>query len=301
MKLGISLAIDWIRGVLIDDGEVCYRTQVLTPIDCQQSVDTVLHMIFSIQRTYGNIDFVGISIMQSNVSRWGPLDRITNFFEMAIDKKTGIHCQSFGPALVVLQNLDTSLLSGLKGNIMSIVVDFGCELCVVDKYNDDSVFDHAINVSWAHLPLKNYQPLVDGISPVCECCGIGCVHQFISTSGIERQYFQFSLQRKSALEIIQGVDGSDAWAQKVYRMWMDQLARALLDPIMVFKPRLLVLSGLATIHSDFPLSLKSVLSRHCPNNYLPEIIRLNYEEYRFAYDAAMANKEKAQYTSTLAL
>ncbi|MGY0281841.1 ROK family protein, partial [Klebsiella michiganensis] len=59
--------------------------------------------------------------------------------------------------------------------------------------------------------------------------------------------------------------------------------------------------GLATIHSDFPLSLKSVLSRHCPNNYLPEIIRLNYEEYRFAYDAAMANKEKAQYTSTLAL
>lgn len=66
---------------------------------------------------------------------------------MAIDKKTGIHCQSFGPALVVLQNLDTSLLSGLKGNIMSIVVDFGCELCVVDKYNNDSVFDHAINVS----------------------------------------------------------------------------------------------------------------------------------------------------------
>lgn len=99
---------------------------------------------------------------------------------------------------------------------------------------------------------------------------------------LERQYHQLSLQHCTASEIIQNVAQNQAWSTRIYRIWIDQLARALSDAIIHFKPKLLILSGGLIQHPDLALTLRSALSRYCLSEALPKIECLNNEGYDFA-------------------
>ncbi|BCK08517.1 N-acetyl-D-glucosamine kinase [Vibrio cholerae] len=139
-----------------------------------------------------------------------------------------------------------------------------------------------LDLGWAHKPLKGYQSLIDGLTPLCTCGSDECIRQYLSRKGLERQYHQLSLQHCTASEIIQNVDQNQAWSTRIYRIWIDQLARALSDAIIHFKPKLLILSGGLIQHPDLALTLRSALSRYCLSEVLPKIECLNNEGYDFA-------------------
>ncbi|MCF7361790.1 hypothetical protein C1N32_06065 [Vibrio diazotrophicus] len=282
MKLGLSVDSKWIWGVVIDDNDKShYRNQLKTPVSAQQTAALISSMALSMQRMFGPLTLVGINLMPDC---WHGQEQTSNAKEALSDWlaiQLSIPYQLFDPAVIAL-----SLMPSLpKGNVLSAILDDGCELCVTDQICPTKPYLNVLDLGWAHKPLKGYQSLVDGLTPLCSCGSDECVRQYLSREGIERQYHQLSLQNRDANDIIHGIEENHNWSTRVYRIWIDQLARALSDAIIRFKPKLLVLSGSLTSHPDLALTLKSTLSRYCQYDSLPEIICLHNNEYGFAQGA----------------
>lgn len=193
-----------------------------------------------------------------------------------------VPCSQVSGAIIAL-----SQVSHLpQGNILSAVLDDGCELCITTNQNGGQWIANTLQLSWAHKPLKDYQSLVDGLTPLCSCGSDECHRQYLTQKGIERQYHQLSLQTLGYQDILQHVANQQPWAVRIYRIWMDQLARALTEPILRFKPSLLLLSGSLIQNDDLALNLKSTLTRHCAIDYSLDVVCLPLDEYRFAHGAA---------------
>ncbi|MER0323315.1 ROK family protein [Vibrio vulnificus] len=281
IKLGLSLDSRWIRGVLLENQSVLYRTQVSTPNTPLQAASTLGYMAANMQRMFGNISMIGINVMEDC---W--LDEFTLTANSNLSKVLAqalpVPCSQVSGAIIAL-----SQVSHLpQGNILSAVLDDGCELCITTNQNGGQWIANTLQLSWAHKPLKDYQSLVDGLTPLCSCGSDECHRQYLTQKGIERQYHQLSLQTLSYQDILQHVANQQPWAVRIYRIWMDQLARALSEPILRFKPSLLLLSGSLIQNDDLALNLKSTLSRHCAIDYSLDVVSLPLDEYRFAHGAA---------------
>ncbi|EIY8040357.1 ROK family protein [Vibrio vulnificus] len=281
IKLGLSLDSHWIRGVLLDNQNVLYRTQVRTPSTPLQAASTLSYMTANMQRMFGSISMAGLNVMEDC---WKDEFTLTanNNLPRVLAQSLPVPCNQVSSAIIAL-----SQVSHLpKGNILSAVLDDGCELCMTTNQNDEQWIGNTLQLSWAHKPLKNYQSLIDGLTPLC-CCGSDeCHRQYLTQKGIERQYHQLSLRTLGYQDILQNVANQQSWAIRIYRIWIDQLARALTEPILRFQPSLLLLSGSLIQNDDLALNLKSTLSRHCAIDYSLNIQCLPVDEYRFAHGAA---------------
>ncbi|WP_237667603.1 ROK family protein [Vibrio vulnificus] len=134
--------------------------------------------------------------------------------------------------------------------------------------------------------LKIIKASLPSYTHLCDCGSVECHRQYLTQKGIERQYHQLSLQTLGSQVILQNVANQQSWAIRIYRIWIDQLARALTGPILRFQPSLLLLSGSLIQNDDLALNLKSTLSRHCAIDYSLNIQCLPVDEYRFAHGAA---------------
>ncbi|HAS6066968.1 TPA: ROK family protein [Vibrio vulnificus] len=281
IKLGLSLDSRWIRGVLLENQNVLYRTQVRTPNTPLQAASTLSYMAANMQRMFGDISMTGLNVMEDC---W--LDEFTlmanSNLPTVLAQALPVPCSQVSGAIIAL-----SQVSHLpQGNILSAVLDDGCELCITTNQNGGQWIANTLQLSWAHKPLKDYQSLVDGLTPLCSCGSDECHRQYLTQKGIERQYHQLSLQTLGYQDILQHVANQQPWAVRIYRIWMDQLARALTEPILRFQPSLLLLSGSLIQNDDLALNLKSTLSRHCAIDYSLNIQCLPVDEYRFAHGAA---------------
>lgn len=281
IKLGLSLDSRWIRGVLLENQSVLYRTQVRTPNTPLQAASTLNYMTANMQRMFGNISMTGLNVMEDC---W--LDEFTlianSNLPTVLTQALPVPCSQVSGAIIAL-----SQVSHLpQGNILSAVLDDGCELCITTNQNGGQWIANTLQLSWAHKPLKDYQSLVDGLTPLCSCGSDECHRQYLTQKGIERQYHQLSLQTLGYQDILQHVANQQPWAVRIYRIWMDQLARALTEPILRFKPSLLLLSGSLIQNDDLALNLKSTLTRHCAIDYSLDVVCLPLDEYRFAHGAA---------------
>lgn len=280
MKLGLSVDSEWIWGVLIDnDGQPRYRNQLKTPLSAQQTAEVITSVALSMQRMFGPLTLVGINLMPDC---WqGALSNAKEVLTDWLTTHLSVPCQLFNPAVIALAQIPKLP----QGNVLSAVLDDGCELYVTDQLCRREPYRNVLDLGWAHKPLKGYQSLIDGLTPLCNCGSDECIRQYLSRKGIERQYHQLSLQHRTARDIVFGVDDNHAWSTRIYRIWVDQLARALSDAVFRFQPKLLVLSGSLILHPDLALTLKSTLSRYCQFDALPEILCLHNDEYRFAEGA----------------
>ncbi len=277
MKLGFSVDSEWIWSMLIDDGGLpLYHGQLISPTNMQQTAELITNVALNMQRMFGTLTLIGINLMPDC---WqGALPKAKETLSQWLSTHLTVPYQILNPAVIALAQVQPLP----QGNTLSAVLDDGCELYVTDQLNSNDPYRHVLDLGWAHKPLKGYQSLIDGLTPLCTCGSDECIRQYLSRKGLERQYHQLSLQHCTASEIIQNVAQNQAWSTRIYRIWIDQLARALSDAIIHFKPKLLILSGGLIQHPDLALTLRSALSRYCLSEALPKIECLNNEGYDFA-------------------
>ncbi len=277
MKLGFSVDSEWIWSMLIDDGgQPLYHGQLISPTNMQQTAELITNVALNMQRMFGTLTLIGINLMPDC---WqGALPKAKETLSQWLSTHLTVPYQILNPAVIALAQIQPLP----QGNTLSAVLDDGCELYVTDQLNPNDPYRHVLDLGWAHKPLKGYQSLIDGLTPLCTCSSDECIRQYLSRKGLERQYHQLSLQHCTASEIIQNVDQNQVWSTRIYRIWIDQLARALSDAIIHFKPKLLILSGGLIQHPDLALTLRSALSRYCLSEALPKIECLNNEGYDFA-------------------
>ncbi|ELJ8544336.1 TPA: ROK family protein [Vibrio cholerae] len=263
--------------MLIDDGGLpLYHGQLISPTNMQQTAELITNVALNMQRMFGTLTLIGINLMPDC---WqGALPKAKETLSQWLSTHLTVPYQILNPAVIALAQVQPLP----QGNTLSAVLDDGCELYVTDQLNPNDPYRHVLDLGWTHKPLKGYQSLIDGLTPLCTCGSDECIRQYLSRKGLERQYHQLSLQHCTASEIIQNVAQNQAWSTRIYRIWIDQLARALSDAIIHFKPKLLILSGGLIQHPDLALTLRSALSRYCLSEALPKIECLNNEGYDFA-------------------
>lgn len=145
--------------------------------------------------------------------------------------------------------------------------------------------------NWAHQPLPDFDWIVDGLTPVCRCGQEQCIEQYLSVSGIERQYHQIVLKDKPLPIIFAGVTGSDSVDARVYRTFIDQLARSLVKPLTQLVPEQLVLSGDVVCRSHIADDLVMALSRYIALPLIPQSIVQQSDKSVFALGAALISEK----------
>ena len=160
-----------------------------------------------------------------------------------------------------------------------------CIKVEIGFYQNNEQVHHPLSSHWAHSTLPNFQWLVDGLTPICRCGNEACIEQFLSAPSIERQYHQVVLKDQTLAQIFSGVDQSEPHASHIYRTYIDQLARSLVNPIQQLQPTRLVLSGEATTYPTLTADLKVALSRYIHVNEIPVIIHPKQDEFTFARGA----------------
>ncbi|WP_246091765.1 ROK family protein [Vibrio tasmaniensis] len=297
------------------NGQEVYRMVQRIPGDLAHLTQHLISRISSVSYRYGSIAAIGISTSEFFSSHRQSVNNLTkqsqthspelaqlamNLIQhFKVDCSLVMHSHSAAIACDAISNAttnadlieqplsaDSSLNKraiGLqKEATLSVFLGDGCGMSF---YKNNEQEHHPLSSHWAHSTLPNFQWLVDGLTPICRCGNEACIEQFLSAPSIERQYHQVVLKDQTLTQIFSGVDQSEPHASRIYRTYIDQLARSLVNPIQQLQPTRLVLSGEATTYPTLTADLKVALSRYIHVNEIPVIIHPKQDEFTFARGA----------------
>ncbi|MEZ9600503.1 ROK family protein [Vibrio sp. 10N.286.46.A8] len=297
------------------NGQEVYRMVQRTPGDLAHLTQHLISRISSVSYRYGRIAAIGISVSEFFLSHRQSAHKLaksspTHSPEITqltlnlnqhfkVDCSLVMHshsaaiaCDAISNAMTIADLIEQPLSAGSSLNkrasdlhkeaILSVFLGDGCG---ISFYQNNEQVHHPLSSHWAHSTLPNFQWLVDGLTPICRCGNEACIEQFLSAPSIERQYHQVVLKDQTLTQIFSGVDQSEPHASRIYRTYIDQLARSLVNPIQQLQPRRLVLSGEATTYPTLTADLKVALSRYIHVNEIPVIIHPKQDEFTFARGA----------------
>lgn len=131
---------------------------------------------------------------------------------------------------------------GTPSLVFGMVIDSHCHGGIV---SDGVVITgrNGIAGNWAHLPLPSPVPYeLDGQD--CWCGRTGCLETFLSSTGLEEDYFKITETRLSSAEIAAAAANNDIVAESALQVLEDRLGRATAAIINIIDPDVIVLGGL---------------------------------------------------------
>ncbi len=250
MRIGIDLGGSKIEGILLDAvGRECGRLRVATPKgDYAATLNTIYDLVKKLEMAAGISDStIGIAtpgalslatglIKNSNSTCLigKPLNRdLEKLLARPIRMSNDANCFALseatdGAAREARVVFGVILGTGVGGGI---VVDAK----VLTGFN-------SICGEWGHNPLP-WPEDMERPGPLCYCKKYGCIESFLSGPGLERDFFNQTGQKKSAIEISQLEKNNDDAAIKCLQTYEDRLARALATVINILDPEVIVLGG----------------------------------------------------------
>lgn len=96
---------------------------------------------------------------------------------------------------------------------------------------------------WGHNALPHYDPGYDGPVEDCFCGSRTCIEQFISGTGLMRQYKLLTGEMITGNEFFSKVASSDPQAIQVYERFIDQVARSMASVVNLLDPDVIVIGG----------------------------------------------------------
>lgn len=273
-------------------GKEVYRTVQKTPEDKQSLFKYLAELITQVSWRYGQVTAIGISASEYYSSEYLPAERDSSqddhlpLAQLAIDLTNRFNCDcilvNHSKSAVMTEFQHSKTLT--NETVLSATIG---DSCGISFYNKMKNVHHSLCANWAHSTLPNFQWLVDGLTPICRCGNETCIEQFVSEQGIERQYHQVVLRDRTLSQIFDGVDEVDTHSTRIYRTFVDQLARSLIKPIQSLRPKQLILSGSASAYPSLRNDLKVALYRNNATSDLPVITQLPQDKFLFAYGASL--------------
>ncbi|MEZ9564117.1 ROK family protein [Vibrio artabrorum] len=283
MHLGISIDKVQLKATVLDEQfNTVYSSQQSLNQTAQEVKQQVFQLVDNFQWAYSTFSSIGLA-MTGEVQAW--LERHQLALHTLIEQHYRVPCSKCNFVEASLQS-SPDILSQIKlGEVLCVVIDNECELYSCRRTRRGISQRTMRSIPWAHVALPDYDFVLDGLVTTCSCASEACTEQFISVSGLERQYEQILLKRANAKEIFCALEAGDAIAARTYRSYIDQLARALKPHIENNLPTSLLLLGSVSRYSTISSGLKVALSRYCHNVSLPETLNLPYEDFSIARGA----------------
>lgn len=290
MYLGISIDKVHLKATVLDGQlNTLYSSQQNLTQSAQEITQQVFQVIDNFQWAYSSFYSIGLAVTDE-IQSW--FTRKNQALETLIEQRYRVPCTLSNFVEAGLQYAPEILSSIKLGEVLCAVVDNQCELYCATRSRRGISQRTLRAIPWAHLTLPSYDFVVDGLVTTCCCSSEACTEQFVSVSGLERQYEQILLKRAGVKEILSALDAGDLIAARTYRRYMDQLARALAPHIENNLPRTLLMLGSVSRYSSFSCDLKVALSRYCDLSPLPTILTLPYEDFSTARGAVQTKQQQ---------
>lgn len=127
-------------------------------------------------------------------------------------------------------------------SVFGMIIDVSCHGGFAIK-GDILLGTNGIAGNWAHLPLPSPVPYeLEGQD--CWCGRTGCLETFLSSTGVEDDYFKITETRQSAAQIATAAANGDIVATSALQVLEDRLGRATAAIINIIDPDVIVLGGM---------------------------------------------------------
>ena len=289
MHLGISIDKVQLKATVLDEQlNTVYSSQQSLSQTALEIKQQVFQLVDNFQWAYSTFCSIGLAITEE-VQVW--LERHQLALHSLIEQHYRIPCSKSNFVEAGLLS-SPDVLSQIKlGEVLCVVLDNECELYSCSRTRRGISQRTMRSIPWAHVALPDYDFVLDGLVTSCSCASEACTEQFVSVSGLERQYEQILLKRANVKEIFCALESGDPIAARTYRRYIDQLARALKPHIENSLPRSLLILGSVSRYAHISSDLKVALSRYCNLSPLPAMLTLPYEDFSLARGAVQTKAQ----------
>lgn len=287
MKIGISIDNQTLNSYVAKTAhKELYRTSEITPTSYPALLMTIENLTKNIQIIYGKTKSLGISLCENFSYNNQTCQHIAKKLIQDIQVHTGLKCT------VVTHSQSATLAEAFRVKpykhckILGAYLDHSCGVEIVENRTIKHIYQHD-DYSWAHSTLPDFNSITDGLTPVCRCGKEVCIEQFVTVEGIERQYHQLVLKDLPLRDIYSEIDRFNNHATRIYRTFLDQLARALASLVNVYKPSHVVLFGAATHYHSLNKDLTLALTRYCDISVVPLVALSQLDNFAYAQGASL--------------
>ena len=248
-RIGIDLGGTKIECILIDsDGNEIYRERVSTPKnDYNGILNSIKNLVLKSESETGLYGTIGIASP-------GTISKQTNLVKNA------------NSTILIGQSLDKDL-ELILGRPVRLANDANCLALaeyidgVGEEYKslfavilgtgvgggliiDGKIFSGAnlISGEWGHNPLP-WPNANEFPGPDCYCGLQGCIETYLSGSGLENTFYEFTGYKVSANEISEKLLNNDQNAINAIELYENRLARGLAMIVNILDPEVIVLGG----------------------------------------------------------
>ncbi|NOI64664.1 ROK family protein [Vibrio sp. 99-8-1] len=268
-----------------------YRTSGLLPEGYYSQLQAIDNLINTIQRRFGKAKFLGVSVSENCLNYDADDQQLMARWRDDIEQRTRLQCHMVKHSQSAVLAESIRVKPYQKDKVMGVFLDHSCGVEVVDKCRQQDIAQQCVQ-PWAHSLLPEFDSFTDGLTPVCRCGNEMCIEQFITVEGIERQYHQVVLKDKSLSEIYTEIGQCHSHAVRIYRAFLDQLARSLSMLVDRYRPAHMVLFGSVASYHSLASDLKLALARYCDCSLLPHIALSQLDEFVYAQGASMLKVQK---------
>jgi len=248
-RIGIDLGGTKIECILIDcDGNEIYRERVSTPKnDYNGILNSIKNLVLKSESETGLYGTIGIGIP-------GTISKQTNLVKNA--NSTILIGQSLDKDLELILGRPVRLANDANCLALSEYIDG-----VGEEYKslfavilgtgvgggliiDGKIFSGAnlISGEWGHNPLP-WPNANEFPGPDCYCGLQGCIETYLSGSGLENTFYEFTGYKVSANEISEKLLNNDQNAINAIELYENRLARGLAMIVNILDPEVIVLGG----------------------------------------------------------
>ncbi|HEX7621943.1 MAG TPA: ROK family protein [Anaeromyxobacteraceae bacterium] len=249
MRIGVDLGGTKIEAIALDEaGRVLARRRVPTPrADYARTLAAVAELVLALEAEAGEPGTVGVGIpgalspatglVKNANATWivgRPVDR-----DLALRLGRPVRLANDANCFALSEAIDGA---GVGGRVVfGVILGTGCGGgIVVDRRALTG--PNAIAGEWGHNPLP-WPDEREWPGPPCHCGKRGCIEQFVSGTGLERDFREATGQACTAVEIVAHASAGDAAAEAALVRYEGRLARALAGVVNVLDPDVIVLGG----------------------------------------------------------
>ena len=249
MRIGIDLGGTKIAGIALgEDGTVLAEVRTVTPHDDYAAIiAAIVRVVDELERAVGSRGTVGVGIPGA-VSPLTGLVKTANTTVLighAFDRDLAA---ALGRPVRVANDANCFALSEAADGaaagfdtVFGIILGTGCGGGIVVG-NRVLTGRNAITGEWGHNPLP-WPRDDERPGPPCYCGKRGCIEQFVSGTGLARDYGEATGRKLRSEEISALAEAGDAEACAAMDRLEERLARALASVIGILDPDAIVVGG----------------------------------------------------------
>jgi fructokinase len=249
MRIGVDMGGTKIEALALDShGHELKRVRVATPRgDYAATIATVKALVDELEATTQRVGSVGVGIPGTIVAATGLVKNANSTWlnDMPLQQDLSdamqrvVRCANDANCFAVSEATDGAAKG--FGVVFGVILGTGCGGGVALRGHVHSG-PNGLGGEWGHTPL----PWATGDElpgPECYCGKRGCLENWISGTGLERDFLASTGKAMRGAEIVAAAAAGNSDAENTLLRWEDRVARGLASVVNILDPDAFVLGG----------------------------------------------------------